>query len=46
METAGASSTTDATNTVSTQLAMLVPSFDPASDSVDTWTQKVLGGSF
>ena len=41
METAGASSTTDATNTVSTQLAMLVPSFDPASDSVDTWTQKV-----
>ena len=41
METAGASSTTDATNPVSTQLAMLVPTFDPASDSVDTWTQKV-----
>ena len=26
---------------VSNQLAMLVPSFDPASDSVETWTQKI-----
>ena len=32
---------TDASQTVSTQLALLVPSFDPATDSVDTWTQKV-----
>ena len=40
-EAAGATPTSDASNTVTTQLAMLVPSFDPASDSVETWTQKV-----
>ena len=28
-------------NMVPNQLAMLVPSFDPATDSVDTWTQKI-----
>ena len=26
---------------VPNQLAMLVPTFNPATDSVDTWTQKV-----
>lgn len=37
--TAGAES--PAETMVPNQLAMLVPSFDPATDSVETWTQKI-----
>lgn len=36
-----AAPSSDGSNPVTTQLAMLVPSFDPSTDSVDTWTQKV-----
>ena len=39
--TSSATAPSDASLTVGTQLAMLVPSFDPATDSVDTWSQKV-----
>ena len=39
--TSSATAPSDASMTVGTQLAMLVPSFDPATDSVDTWSQKV-----
>ena len=35
------SSTTDGSMSVGAQLAMLVPTFDPSIDSVDTWSQKV-----
>ena len=36
-----ASAESPAETMVPNQLAMLVPSFDPATDSVETWTQKI-----
>ena len=35
------SSATEGSMSVGAQLAMLVPTFDPSVDSVDTWSQKV-----
>ena len=42
MESAGGqTSTSDGAGGVPNQLAMLVPSFDPATDNVDIWSSKV-----
>ena len=40
-ESSGGQAGTDGGGTISNQLALLVPSFDPASDNVDIWSSKV-----
>ena len=40
-ESSGGQTGTDGGGTISNQLALLVPSFDLASDNVDIWSSKV-----
>ena len=40
-EGAGAATSTASTDGISNQLAILVPSFDPSVDSVETWASKI-----